>query len=387
MPLQKVLIVSNTDRNILLFRRALIKALQERGLEVHLCVPPGNHGEELQRLGATLCYYPLARGSLNPFKVPPSVLTMRRLLGTLQPDVIHSFTHQANILTRLSARSKDRVVHTITGLGSGFMKSGATGLGMRIVFKQLYKATSSRCQAVVFQNETDQGFFEDNRLLGKARSACIKGSGVDTQRFRCEYSEQELHEVRASLGLGPEEVLCTMTARLLYDKGVMEYLQAARQLHTSCPHARFLIVGDRDKANTAALSDADMDRLRSQPNLILPGWRDDMPRIWCASDIAVLPSYREGLPMSLQEAMACGLPVVTTDVPGCREIVEDGDHGLLVPAAAVEELAQALQQLIQDRERRLAMGKASRERAVRVFDGRKIAREHIALYEELVNAP
>lgn len=384
MPLQKVLIVSNTDLNILLFRRALVKALLDKGLEVHVCVPRGMHGDELMELGAALWHYPLARGSLNPVSVPPSFKVMRELIGFLKPDVIHSFTHQANILVRFGTQGKAKVVHTITGLGSGFLLPGVKGFAMRSFFKLLYVVTSGRCHALVFQNEADKAYFERNGLVRGANSLCIKGSGVDTNRFRPGLGHDAMLETRGSLGLSPEHVVCTMTARLLYDKGVMEFAWAARKLSKLCPQARFLIVGESDPGNSRTLSREDMDMLRQQPNLTLTGWRDDMTRLWCLSDIGVLPSYREGLPMSLQEAMACGLPVVTTDVPGCREIVNGGGHGVLVPLGNVDALVNALKELIENKERRKAMGKASREKAVRDFDGQKIAQEHISLYEHLL---
>lgn len=380
----KVLIVSNTDRNILLFRRPLIQALQQRGVETHVCVPEGPCRQQLEELGATVWHYPLARGSLHPARVPPSVLALRRVFATLKPQVIHSFTHQPNILTRMALHGNAKVVHTITGLGSGFMQPGVKGVAMRCFFNLLYKASSFRCHALVFQNETDKAYFERNGLAGSARTLCIKGSGVDTQRFDCNFSQEQLRAARADLGFDERDVVCTMTARLLYNKGVMEFARAAELVAKSCPQARFLIVGEPDPGNSSALSEADVQRLRKQPNLTLAGWREDMPLVWCLSDMAVLPSHREGLPMSLQEAMACGLPVVATDVPGCREVVEDGPHGVLTPLGDVEALAQIIDELVKDVQRREAMGRASRERALNVFDGRQIAAEHLELYQKLL---
>lgn len=384
MPTFKVLIVSNTDRNILLFRRPLIEALLEKSVEVHLCVPEGRHGPQLRELGCEIWHYPLARGSLNPARVLPSALAVRGLFSRLQPDVVHSFTHQANILSRMALCGRARLAHTITGLGSGFIQPGPKGTALRAFFNQLYRASGFRCHALVFQNDTDRSYFEKHRLVGRARSLCIKGSGVDTRRFSCGFSAEELQQARATLGFSPDDVVCTMTARLLYNKGVMEFAQAAQRLAHSCPRARFLIVGEADPGNSAALRDEDLETLRRQPNLTLAGWRDDMPLLWCLSDVGVLPSHREGLPMSLQEAMSCGLPVVATDVPGCREVVEDGPHGILTPLGDVDALAKALEALVQDPSRREAMGRASRERAERVFDGRIIARQYITLYEELL---
>lgn len=373
------------DLNIVLLRRTLIKALLEKGLDVHVCVPRGKHGDAIMELGASLWHYPLDRGSLNPLSVPPSIKVIRELIAFTQPDVVHSFTHQPNILVRLAANGKAKVVHSITGLGSGFLKAGVKGFVMRSFFKMLYIVTSARCQAIVFQNDDDKSYFERNGLVRSAKALCIRGSGVDTERFRPDaFDADTLREARSQLGIEPEHVVCTMTARLLYDKGIMEFAWAARKLSEACPQARFLVVGEPDPGNSRSLSPEDMEMLKKQPNLILTGWRDDMPLVWCLSDVAVLPSYREGLPMSLQEAMACGLPVITTDVPGCREIVDGGEHGILVPHGDTGKLMAALHDCITSGERRQFMGAASRAKAVRDFDGKIIAKKHIELYERLL---
>lgn len=385
MPLQKVLIVSNMDLNILLFRRSLIKALLQRNLEVHICVPRGQHGMELMQRGAYLWHYPLVRGSLNPLAVPEPYKVMRDLIKHIEPDVIHTFTHQPNILVRLATNGKAKVVHTITGLGSGFLQPGIRGISMRTFFKLLYFSTAHRCDALVFQNEDDRNYFKSYGLIRGRKSLCIRGSGVDTERFHPDaVTREEVLEFRRSVGVEPDQILVTMTARLLYDKGIMDFSRAANELADAFPNTRFMIVGEADPGNARCLSDEHLEMLRQQKNLILAGWRDDMPLVWCASDMAVLPSYREGLPMSLQEGMSCGLPVIATDVPGCREIVDEGVNGLLVPFGDKPAIAVALRELIVNPERRKKMGQASRDKAVEEFDGRKIAQQHLELYEELL---
>ena len=189
---------------------------------------------------------------------------------------------------------------------------------------------------------------------------------------------------RSALGLRPEHVVCTMSARLLYDKGIMEYVHAAAALAESCAEARFLLVGEPDSGNPKSLTEADLALIDGIGNVIRAGWRDDMDLIWNLSDVAVLPSYREGLPMSLQEALASGLPVVTTDVPGCREILAGGHHGLLVPAGNMPALAEAMRQLIQSPALRQQLGEAARRKAEQDFDGETIATRHLELYARLL---
>lgn len=385
MTVGKVLIVSNLDLNILLLRRTLIETLLAQGVEVGVSVPPGRYRRELEDLGVRVSHFSMARGSMNPLTVPSAVSHLHRIIKNEAPDIVHSFTHQPNLFVRLAAPSSCIIVHTITGLGSIFMHGGLKGLALRTLFKMLYVTTSPRCRALVFQNDSDREYFASNGLTGRSLVSCIRGSGVDTSRFRPGGIDPEAKkEARAALGLKPEHVVCTLSARLLYDKGVLEFVAAAKALQESCPRARFLIVGKPDYANPKSLTLADMARISEISNIVLAGWRDDMETVWGISDVAVLPSYREGLPMSLQEALSCGLPVVATDVPGCREILAGDGHGFLVPLGDAEALENALRRLVQSEALRETMGAAAREKAVRDFAGEKLALEHIALYQRLL---
>ncbi len=385
MSVGKVLIVSNLDLNILLLRRTLIETLLAHGVKVGVSVPPGRYRRELESLGVRVSNFSMARGSLNPLTVPAAVKNLHRIIKQEAPDIVHSFTHQPNLFVRLAAPSSCIIVHTITGLGSIFMHGGLKGLALRTLFKALYVTTSPRCRALVFQNDADKEYFTSTGMTGRSQVTCIRGSGVDTRRFKPGViSPDQRNKARAALGIGPGHVVCTLSARLLYDKGVLEFVSAARALQESCPKARFLIVGKPDHANPKSLTPADMARISEISNVVLAGWRDDMETVWGMSDVAVLPSYREGLPMSLQEALACGLPVVATDVPGCREILAGGDHGFLVPFGDSEALENALRQLLQSAELRTVMGAAARDKAVRDFSGEKLAMEHIALYQRLL---
>ncbi len=385
LTVRKVLIVSNLDLNILLLRRTLIETLLAHGVEVGVCVPPGRYRRELEGLGVRVSHFSMARGSMNPLTVPSSVNHLHKIIKQEAPDIVHSFTHQPNIFVRLAAPKSCTIVHTITGLGSIFMHGGPKGLALRSLFKGLYMTTSPRCRALVFQNDADRDYFVSSGLTGRSLVTCIRGSGVDIKRFRPGgIAPDAVKKAREALGLGPEHVVCTLSARLLYDKGVLEFVSAARALKESCPKARFLIVGKPDHGNPKSLTPADMARISENSNIVLAGWRDDMETVWGISDVAVLPSYREGLPMSLQEALSCGLPVVATDVPGCREILAGGNHGFLVPFGDAQALEDSLRRLLQSRELRETMGAAARKKAVRDFAGEKLALEHIDLYQKLL---
>jgi len=174
-------------------------------------------------------------------------------------------------------------------------------------------------------------------------------------------------------------------ARLLWDKGVGEFVQAAKILRSQNPQVRFVLVGSPDSQNPANISQSRLDKWHAQGDVELWGYQENMPEIWAQADIACLPSYREGLPKSLIEAIATGLPCVTTDVPGCREVVAPNVHGLLVPAREVEPLVRALQTLIDSPALREEMGRHGRLRAVEEFSSAKVIRETLSVYQEMLD--
>ncbi len=382
-----VLLVSHLGVNLARFRAALIRELVAQGHRVVAAIPDHAHDAELAALGAEVRHYGLARGSLNPLRALAPILSLRRLIRELSPDVVHSFTHQPNILCRLAAPAGTVLVNSVTGLGSCFLGRGLKGAAMRAVFHLLYRVTAAAADAVVFQNADDLEHFTKHHLLGGVAPVLVRGSGVDTQAFRPGLLDPaEREALRAELGLAPDQVVATLAARLIRDKGVFEFLEAARQLAPRFPDLRFLLVGDPDPGNPTALGETDMAAARSEGNVAFAGWRTDMDRVWAASDIAVLPSYREGLPVSLQEALACGLPVIATDAPGCRETVAPGRNGLLVPVRDAAALAQALGRMAGDPGLRSRMGEAGRAKALADFDAAVLARQVIAAYDQVVPA-
>lgn len=391
MSLRTVLLVSHLDLNILLFRRALIQVLVERSIRTVVTVPPPLPGAEdfsprVEALGAEVVHRPLVRGSLNPLTVPAAVKGLKDVIASVRPDVVHSFTHQPNIFTRLAAPRSLPVVNSITGLGSCFTGHGTKGRIMRAVFHSLYRFTSGRCAALVFQNSDDKVHFERHGLTGSARRILIRGSGTDLEKFRPDLMSPDARsEYLRSLKMDPDSVVCVFAARLIKEKGVEEFVQAAHILADERPNASFLAVGEPDPGNPKSLKVEDMRKASEAANIVFTGRRDDMDMVWAAADIAVLPSYYgEGLPVSLQEAAAAGVPSIAADSPGCRDIACDSDHCILVPPKDGAALAQALRELIDSPERCAAMSTAAREKAERDFDAYTLARKHIHLYEDIL---
>lgn len=383
---KRVLLVSHVDVNLYLFRRALIAALNRAGVKVFAAVPPGDYNRELGKLDAVVLPLDLKRGSANPLGLKDSAASLRKAIARAEPDLIHSFTHQPNIISRLAAPKDLPVVNSITGLGSCFLGTGIKGAAMRLVFSQLYKRTASKCAALVFQNCDDLDYFTSRGMTGEAHVRLIRGSGVDPDRFDPgSFSPVLIKNAREQAGVGPKHVLVTLAARLIKDKGVYEFLQAAQTLAGTHPEARFMLVGRPDPGNPSSLTAPDLEKAGASENVIMAGWREDMPLVWAMSDVAVLPSYREGLPVSMQEALAAGLPVVVSDAPGCREIVDEGQNGYTVPVGQADPLARAITELVKDKSLRERMGRASRKKAVREFDASKLAGEHLKLYDGLLS--
>lgn len=417
--LRRICFVSHIALNLWLFRIPLARQLAETGWRVTFIAPEGPHMVNLRQAAhdircslrtrqddaedcVTVRPWQLRRGSLAPGAALRDSRELASVLADERADLIHTFTHQPNILARLAmgrvrrtAKKRPVLVNSVTGLGSCFLGKGLKGIALRMFFYQLYARTASRAQGMLFQNEDDRLYFESRNLTDPAKTGCIRGSGVDTSRFRPGLLDQDARtELRTSLGIGPDHVVCTMAARLIHDKGIRELLLAARSLGAALPNLRFLVAGEPDPGNPGSLSAEDMTTFSALGNVIFPGWRNDMAGIWSISDLAALPSYREGLPMSLQEAMACGLPVVTTDVPGCRELARSPQGGLqrpeecgamLVPAGQWPPLAEAIGHLASSPDARRALGNAARDKAVREFDAETVTRQTIAFYESLMD--
>jgi glycosyltransferase involved in cell wall biosynthesis len=222
---------------------------------------------------------------------------------------------------------------------------------------------------MIVQNSDDQSWLGDQLGIPESRISLIRGAGVDVDY----YSPKPLVDA-------PSVPVVTLVARMLRDKGVVEFCEAARILKSRGVAVRFLLVGDPDPLNPTSLTEPELLDLTNIGVEYL-GRSNDIKAIWHESDISVLPSYREGLPLSLLESAAMGKPIVTTDVPGCREVVDDGVNGFLVPPKDPEALANAIEKLAVDPDLRRQFGRASRERAVKEFSSDRVIADTLALYE------
>lgn len=365
----KALLFANTDWYLYNFRLPLAKALRAQGHEVILVSPPGNYGRLLKQEGFRWIGFPLSRG-VNPLSELVTLWRLIALYRAERPELAHHFTIKCVLYGGVAARcSRARAtVSAITGLGHVFVTDSWRNRLVRPLVSLAYRFVLGGSE-IIFQNPDDLNEFLRLGLIDEARSRLIRGSGVDTEHFR------PLAEAR---GNGPMKVL--MVGRLLREKGVHEFVDAAAIVREKLPDVQFLLAGDADPGNPSSIESSVLAEWEHKGDVRFLGHRADIRNLIQVADLAVLPSYREGMPRSLLEAAACGLPLVASDVPGCREIVLHGVTGLLVPPRDSKRLAEAIVELLGDHKRREAMGKRSRAMACELFSQERVLRETMAVY-------
>lgn len=362
----RVLIVGSDASMLYKFHAPLVRCLTEAGHRVELASPPGDKAmpAALESLGARWTSYPLSRTGVNPFHDTVALFALWRLIRRLKPEVTLCYTPKPVIYGGLAAwlAGVPSRYALITGLGYAFTgeSRGRRGL-VQAVVRTLYRTSLSTASGVLFQNPDDRQELVSRRILSRtARTAVFDGCGVDVDAFRP--------------GVPPKEpTTFVMVGRLLADKGLREFAAAAREVRRDNAPARFIIVGGTD-SNPEAVQIAEVESWVNAGDVEWTGPVSDVRPLLAASHVFVLPSYREGLPQSTLEAMASGLAVVTTDVPGCRETVSDGLNGLIVPARDAGALAEAFKILIGDPARIRAMGRESRRLAETRFESGRVSR-------------
>jgi len=372
----KFLFFANTEWYLYNFRLPLARYLRDQGHEVVMLSPPGPYVAQLQAAGFRALTVPMQRRSLNPLRELALLNQIRRLYAQERPDLAHHFTIKCVVYGALAARltGVPACLNAVTGLGHVFTCDSLKARWLRPPVRALLRlALNGPHSRLIVQNPDDCTDFQRTGLIEPRHIRLIRGSGVDTERFQ--------PVTPPPVSAHPLSIL--LASRLLWEKGIGEYVAAARQLRQEGIAAAFLLAGDPDPGNPASIPAVQLDRWRQDGDITLLGHVDDMPALLARTDIAVLPSYREGTPRSLLEAAACGLPLIATDVPGCREIVQHGVNGLLIPAKDAAALAAALRPLCADPQLRQRMGQASRAKVLAEFDERIVLRQTLAVYEEL----
>jgi glycosyltransferase involved in cell wall biosynthesis len=349
-------------------------AAKNAGYEVLVLTKVHEHGDQIVQNGFRLIPLELDRRSINPLSTLKSLSQIFRIYRSERPSLVHQVAIKPILLGTLVARLLGirNIVNAIVGMG---YLSTSERLSARLLrpllnfaFKVLLNPAGSR---VVFENKDDLMSCVAQGQVRSCDAILIRGAGVAPSQI-------------SHSGCTKGSPLVVLVARLLWEKGIGEYVDAARLLRQRGIKARFAIVGDIDRDNRGSIDRSTIEAWRTEGVVELWGFRTDIPQVLAEATIACLPSYREGLPRSLLEAMAVGLPCVTTDVPGCREAVRDEDNGLLVPAKDSLALACALELLLLNPDLAKKMGERGRERLEQEFSAQYVNDSTLTLYREML---
>jgi len=379
MDAPKVVLFANTDWYLYNFRLSLARKLRDEGFEVVLISPDGEYGPKLQALGFRWHAVPMARRSLNPLREAALLAWLARFLLRERPALVHGFTIKSAVYGSFASRiaGVPARVSAVAGMGYVFTSRDLKARTLKpLVTLAMRLALGGRGTALILQNSDDLEFFRRTRLVDQSVLRLIRSSGVSLSRFQMR-AESPADERK------PLRVL--VAARLLWDKGIAEYIEAARALKREGRSVEFLLAGLPDDGNPASVERAVVEGWVDEGLVRWLGHVDDMPKLLSEIDVMALPSYREGLPKSLIEAAACGLPLVTTYAPGCREVVtKNGVDGLTVPVRDSAALANAIRLLDDDRALGRKLGVAARERVLQEFDERIVIDKTLSVYLELL---
>ncbi|WDF57140.1 glycosyltransferase family 4 protein [Mucilaginibacter sp. KACC 22063] len=370
----KVFIVVNVDWFFLSHRLPIALGAKEQGHDVTIIALDTGKGEEIKKHGLGFINAPISRSGTNAKGEAKLLFFLFKLYSRHKPDIIHHITLKPIIYGSLAARIAGikNVVNAVSGLGYTFTND-RKGIVKPILDLMLKVSLKNKNLHFIFQNNDDLNVFKSKNILkDPGHIHIIKGSGVDLKQFN--YSPESTNS----------PIIVLFLARMLYDKGLVEFIEAAKLLKDKyAVYTRFILAGEIDHDNPAGISEAALMDMLDHDYIHWVGFTNDVKSLIKASNIVVLPSYREGLPKSLIEACAIGRPIVTTDAPGCRECVIDKYNGYLVPVKDSVVLAEKIEMLIRSKDLRLMMGKNSRSYAEENFSIHKVVNDTINIYHEM----
>lgn len=371
---KRLLFVVNDAGFFVSHRLPIALEAQKKGYEVHICTPSNNEMEaRFQKEGFTFHASPLKRGKSDLIKEIKYIKYLFDLYKKYNFDIIHHVTIKPVLFGGIAARfaKVNAVVSAISGMGYIFIKQGLkASLTRRLVIAGYRFAFKQRKHRIIFQNEDDLNLFLKHRIIQKEQARLIKGSGVDLTEFKA-----------APVPPAPLKVI--LPARMLWDKGVGEFVEAARMVKKEYPEIIFQLAGGVDTENPAGIAEEQLKAWQEESIVEWLGYCDNVAELFQHAHIVCLPSYREGLPKALIEAMGCARAIITTDVPGCREVVNHMQNGILVPLKSPQEIADAVVLLAKNSKMLHEMGQASRKRAEEEFALSIVVNQTLELYEDI----
>ncbi len=377
--MKSLLLVANTSWYLYNFRFPLMRDLRKNGYQVAVVAPHDKYTILLEQEGFKVHNWKVSRSSINPFTEAIALLDLINIYRKERPDLLHHFTIKACLYGTIAAKFSRvyRVINAVTGLGHVFLGTRFHNRILRRILKPIYTAVfMARRSTVVFQNADDQEKLIQLGITESRKARLIYGSGVDIEKFKPDLdSSGKFHE--------PIKIL--FPSRLIKQKGLQEILEASQSLWAESYNFELLLAGDIDIDNRSSISQEELLILKEEPRIICLGHVHNMRKLYSSIDIVVLPSWREGLSRSLIEAAAMERPIITTDVPGCRDVVDHGCSGLLVPLKNSHALKLAINLLIKNPSLARRFGKKAREKVVAEFQVSLVNKRTLEQYENLLN--
>ncbi len=371
---KKLVIVVSVDWFFLSHRLPLAEEAIKKGYEVVVvAVEEGRKGDYIRSLGMEFYPLPTTRSGMNPFRELRVLLYLMWVYLRERPDIVHHVAVKPVTYGSIAAKlmGVKRIVNALSGMGFLFINANKNKLIHRFLRFCFKFGFSNPNIHFILQNEDDFQMVNELGILKPKQLYMIKGSGVNLSKFPFT-KEPETEKIRV-----------LVPARMLWDKGVGEFVRAAEQLYPKYKNqVEFVLCGGFDDGYKLRIEQEELQMWHDQGKVNWIGYQDNMPEVLAQAHIIVLPSYREGLPKSLIEACSIGRPIITTDVPGCRAVVDDGVNGFLVPCRNRQLLAEAIEKLIVDKALRLKMGAAARKKAEHLFSLKQVVDQTFFIYEE-----
>jgi glycosyltransferase involved in cell wall biosynthesis len=374
---KNILIVASLASSLIHFRGDFIASLIENGFRVYAAAPkqPDHIKEKLESIGAIPLEFKLNRTGLNPIKDIGSVLELRKLIKQNRIDLVFPYTVKPVIYSSFAANSCGvPVISLITGLGFAFTGLTRKARVLQWLNQNLYRSSIRRNRVVVFQNKDDLQLFMDNGILSaKNKTALVSGSGVNLNNYKFRVNNKK-----------SDNISFLLVARLIKEKGIALYIEAAQVLKKTYPNAEFHVIGSPDKS-PSAIDEEELKKLDDTGIIVYHGMQKNVPEHLYKNDVFVLPTYyREGIPRSILEALSVGMPIITTNTPGCRETIKKDYNGILIEPRELQELIKAMEYFLLNISKIEEMGINSRNYAEERFDVKIINKELINLISDVV---
>jgi glycosyltransferase involved in cell wall biosynthesis len=377
---RRLIHVTTTDMSLAWLLGPQLRAFAAEGMEVIGMSAPGPFVSELEGWGIRHVALRHATRAVAVRHDLAALPELRRQFRRLRPDIVHTHNPKPGLYGRVAARLA-RVPHVVNTI-HGLYAVPEDSLARRTVVYGLERVAAACSDAELLQNVEDVDVLR--RIGVPSRKLTVLGNGVDLARFHPHHHPAAVSHARTELGLRSDAMVIGVIGRLVWEKGFRELFEAAQRMAGTDPSVTFVVVGPRDDSKGDALGEQDIAAAEAIGNVVFAGHRDDVEALYPGFDLYTLPSYREGFPRSAMEAAACGLPIVATDIRGCRQAVDDGVTGLLVPPHDADALTAALTELVRDQPRGAAMGVAARMKAEKEFDDREVVRRTLEVYRRLV---